>query len=84
MSQLSFKYEGLAVHWLEFSIEGLCDLEKLKELANFFHQKLKLNSTFRRSDERKSQSLISHPENIFNVLFVLTRLKYWSGTHLIF
>jgi len=45
---------------------------------------LELNSTFRESAKRSSQSLISHPANKFNVLFVRTCLKYWSGTKLIF
>ena len=42
------------------------------------------NSTFRESAKRVSQSLISHFENKFNVLFVQTCLNYWSGTKLIF
>lgn len=84
LSKLTFESENLVVHWLEFSIEGLCDLEEIQALADYFHKKLELNSTFRESDKRSSQSLFSHPENKFNVLFVRTCLKYWSGTKLIF
>lgn len=83
-NKLTFESENLVVHWLEFSIEGLCNLEEIQALADYFHKKLELNSTFRESDKRSSQSLFSHPENKFNVLFVRTCLKYWSGTKLIF
>ena len=83
-NKFTFESENLVVHWLEFSIEGLCDLEEIQALADYFHKKLELNSTFRESDKRSSQSLFSHPENKFNVLFVRTCLKYWSGTKLIF
>ena len=83
-NKLTFDTENLVVHWLEISIEGLYDLEEIQALANYFHKKLELNSTFRESGKRNSQSLISHPENKFNVLFVRTCLKYWSGTKLIF
>jgi len=83
-NKLTLESENLVVHWLEISIEGLYDLEEIQALANYFHKKLELNSTFRESDKRSSQSLISHPENKFNVLFVRTCLKYWSGTKLIF
>ena len=68
-NKLTFQSENLVVHWLEFSIEGLCDLEEIQALADYFHKKLELNSTFRESDKRSSQSLLSHPENKFNVLF---------------
>ena len=83
-NRLSFESENLVVHWLEISIEGLYDLEEIQVLANYFDKKLEFNSTFRESDKRVSQSLISRPENKFNVLFVQTCLKYWSGTKLIF
>lgn len=83
-NKLTFETEKLVVHWLEISIEGLYDLEEIQVLANYFNKKLAFNSTFRESDKRVSQSLISHPKNKFNVLFVRTCLKYWSGTKLIF
>ena len=83
-NNLSFETEKLVVDWLEISIEGLYDLEEIQVLANYFDKKLEFNSTFRESAKRVSQSLISHPENKFNVLFVQTCLKYWSGTKLIF
>ena len=83
-NKLTFQSEKLVVHWLEISIEGLYDLEEIQVLANYFNNKLELNSTFRESDKRVSQSLISHPKNNFNVLFVRTCLKYWLGTKLIF
>ena len=79
-NKLNFKTEKLVVHWLEISIEGLYDLEEIEVLANYFNKKLEFNSTFRESDKRVSQSLISQPKNKFNVLFVRTCLKYWSGT----
>jgi len=81
---LTFESENLVVHWLEIYIEGLYDLEEIQALANYFDKKLELNSTFRESGKRSSQSLISCPANKFNVLFVQTCLKYWSGTKLIF
>ena len=65
-NKLTFESENLLVHWLEFSIEGLCDLEQIQALANYFHKKLELNLTFQESDKRSSQSFISHPENKFN------------------
>ena len=83
-NKLTFDTENLVVHWLEISIEGLYDLEEIQALANYFDKKLELNSTFRESAKRSSQSLISRPANKFNVLFVQTCLKYWSGTKLIF
>jgi hypothetical protein len=83
-NKLTFDTEIFVVHWLEFSIEGLYDLAEIEGLANYFDRKLKLNSTLRESARRSSQSLISHPANKFNVLFVRTCLKYWSGTKLIF
>jgi hypothetical protein len=83
-NKLTFDTENFVVHWLEISIEGLYDLEDIKALASYFDRKLKLNSTFRESAKRSSQSLRSHPGNKFNVLFVRTCLKYWSGTKLIF
>ena len=83
-NNLSFETEKLVVHWLEFSIEGLYDLEEIQMLANYLDKKLELNSTFRESNKRVSQSIINHPENNFNVLFVRTSLKHWSGTKLIF
>ena len=83
-NKLTFESENLVVHWLEISIEGLYDLEEIQVLANYFNKKLEFNSTFRESDKRVSQSLISHHKNKFNVLFVRTCLKYWSGTKLIF
>lgn len=83
-NELNFETEKLVVHWLEISIEGLYDLEKIQVLANYFDKKLKLNSTFRGSDKRVSQSSINHPENNFNVVFVRTCLKHWSGTKLVF
>lgn len=67
-NKLTFETEKLVVHWLEISIEGLYDLEEIKVLANYFNKKLAFNSTFRESDKRVSQSLISHPKNKFNVL----------------
>ena len=81
---LTFESENLVVHWLEIYIEGLYDLEEIQALANYFDKKLELNSTFRESGKRSSQSLISRPANKFNVLFVQNCLKYWSGTKLIF
>lgn len=83
-SKLTFDTENLVVHWLEISIEGLCDLEEIQALANYFDKKLKLNSTFRESAKRSSQSLLSCSANKFSVLFVQTCLKYWSSTKLIF
>ena len=68
-NNLSFETEKLVVHWLEISIEGLYNLEEIQVLANYFDKKLEFNSTFRESAKRVSQSLISHPENKFNVLF---------------
>ena len=83
-NKLTFDTENLVVHWLEISIEEFYDLEEIQALANYFDKKLEFNSTFRESAKRSSQSLISHPANKFNVLFVRTYLKYWSGTKLIF
>ena len=74
----------MIVHGLEISIEALYGLKEIQVLANYFNKKLGFNSTFRESDKRVSQSLISHPKNKFNVLFVRTCLKYWSSTKLIF
>ena len=75
-NKLTFDNENLVVHLLKFSIEGLYGLEEIKALANYFDRKLKLNSTFRESAKRSSQSLITHPANNFNILFVRTCLKY--------
>ena len=83
-NEITFDTEKLVVHWLEFSIEGLYDLEEIKALAYYFDKKLKLNSTFQESSKRSSQSLRSQPGNKFNVLFVRTHLKYLLGTRLIF
>ena len=83
-NKLTFDSENLVVDWLEFSIEGLYELEEFEAIANYFDRKLKLNSIFRESAKRSSQSLISHPANNFNVLFVQTCLKYWSSTKLFF
>lgn len=69
-NKLTFDTENLVVHWLEISIEGLYDLEEIQALANYFDKKLELNSTFRESAKRSSQSLVSRPANKFNVLFV--------------
>ena len=83
-NKLTFDTENLVVHWLEISIKGLYDLEEIQALANYFDKRLEFNLTFRKSGNRSSQSLISRPANKFNVLFVHTCLKYWSGTKLIF
>lgn len=69
-NKLTFDSENLVVHWLEFSIKELYELEDIEELANYFHRKLKLNSIFRESAKRSSQSLINHLANNFNILFV--------------
>lgn len=83
-SKLTFDTENLVVYWLEISIKGLYDLEQIQALVNYFDKKLELNSTFRESAKRSSQSLISRPINKSNVLFIQTCLKYWSSTKLIF
>jgi hypothetical protein len=75
-NKLTLGSENLVVHWLEIFIEKLYNSEEIQALANYFHKKLELNSTFRESEKRSSQSLISHPENKFNVLFVRICLKY--------
>lgn len=59
-------------------LERLYDLEEIQALTNYFDKKLDLNSTFRESAKRSSQSLISRPANKFNVLFVQTCLKLGS------
>lgn len=78
-NKLSFESEKLVVHWLEISIEGLNDLEEIQVLANYFNKKLEFNSTFRESNKRVNQNLLSHAKNKFNVLFVRTCLKYYIG-----
>jgi hypothetical protein len=69
-NKLTFDTENLVVHWLEISIEGLYNLAQIQALANYFDKRLELNSTFRKSVTRSSQSLISRLTNKFNVLFV--------------
>ena len=65
-NKLTFDTENLVVHWLEISIEGLYDLEKIQALASYLDKRLELNSTFRKSGNRRSQSLISRPANKFS------------------